>query len=219
MMPDIPAFEHLDYFGQSVLKGLLSSLAKALADPQEWHMLGAGMKVLEACIGVVGSDALVVVNHISAFESSLANVAAAERVEPDPAIEEKRRIAESLGPAVERHAHSTANARESLQNNKIQYEGCLGRIAEIDAEIERLQAEKIAVSFEAARLESVVTQGQITVTRLESEGEAARKQLEDLTAELQHVPDPAEVLSAAKSAMETARVAVIRLISGCLEKL
>ena len=60
-----------------------------LADPHEWHMLGAGMKVLEACVGVIGPNALVSVNHISSFESSVTRVVATERTEPDPIIEGK----------------------------------------------------------------------------------------------------------------------------------
>ena len=113
---------------------------------------------------------------------------------------------------------STMDARASSQSNKTQHKGCLDRLVKIDVEIKYLQEEKIVVGFEAACIKSVVAQDQITVIRLESESETMRKQLEDLTTELHNVPDPALILSEAKSAMEAARVAVIRLISGCLEK-
>ena len=122
---DVPCFDHLDCFGQSVLRGLLSNISRVLAEPSEWHTLGAGVRALEACAGVIGPDVSEIVCRISSFEDSVTQVIMTERIEPDPTAEEKRRVLSSLRPVIEQRECSAVNARTTLEDSETQRCGCI----------------------------------------------------------------------------------------------
>ena len=90
-------------------------------------------------------------------------------------------------------------------------------LADVKSEIARLQAEETAINLEVARLDLVVNQNRAKVAQLESEGEAARKQMEDLEIELRDIPNPALTLTESKATMEATRKDVMKFITGCLE--
>ena len=176
-------------------------------------------EVLEACTGVIGPDVSKIVCRISSFEDFVAQVIMTEQIETGPTAEEKWRVLSSLRPVVEQREHSTVNARTTLEDSETQCRGCINHLADVKSKIVRLQVEETAINLEVARLDLVVNQNRAKVAQLESEGEAARKQVEDLEIELRDVPNPALTLTEAKATMEATRKDVMKFITGCLEKL
>ena len=202
-----------------LLKSLLMNITASLKNMDEWSILDEGLQALECNAAWLGIDVSLMINHVALFREGMAQLSEARHFRVDPSVEERRCHLQSLLPKLELCEADVTVMRRDWQDAAIGHQGATDRLAEIDDEIARLQAERSVVHLNLSKFGNQKARLQLSIEKREAERNAMRSQVEELRESLQSVPDPAQVLAAAEATQRATQESAIYLLEQCLRNL